>query len=384
MKIHRLDISNFRSIRSSEMNFGIGINVITGVNGAGKTSVLNAIEIMLSWVKTRMRLKTGAGQYPEFGDISQGAVACAITAYAGNEDNLSWGIVRVGREFRGPERPKSDLNMLTSYADKIAEEFHNSKGQISMPMVVKYSVNRSQIDVPTHVRKKPVLDAMALYEERLDAGSNLRGFYEWFREREDLEREIHEERGNFEYEDFQLKAVRKAISSVMDGYGHLHTRRRASAGFEIRKDGKVFRVDQLSDGEKCYLSLIGDIARRLAICNPVLDNPLEGEGIVLIDELELHLHPKWQGEAIDRFRRVFPNCQFFITTHSPHIVQNLRLSENDTLRVMDNGDSYDITMQYGLPVDNVLREVFSLDSLRPKDVTDGINKVWNLLDEGGL
>ena len=79
-------------------------------------------------------------------------------------------------------------------------------------------------------------------------------------------------------------------------------------------------VLQLSDGEKCTLALFGDIARRLAIANPSLDDPLQGDGVVLIDELELHMHTSWQRKVISMLKKTFPNIQFIITTHSPQIL----------------------------------------------------------------
>lgn len=75
-------------------------------------------------------------------------------------------------------------------------------------------------------------------------------------------------------------------------------------------------VLQLSDGEKCTLALFGDIARRLAIANPSLDDPLQGDGVVLIDELELHMHTSWQRKVISMLKKTFPNIQFIITTRS--------------------------------------------------------------------
>ncbi|MDE7159724.1 MAG: AAA family ATPase [Muribaculaceae bacterium] len=263
--------------------------------------------------------------------------------------------------------------MTTYYADKRS---------VNLPMIVKYSVNRSLIDIPARVHKKHELDALSLYSAEQKGGSNLRSFYEWFREREDIEREERDERRSFDYQDPQLKCVRHAISAIMPGYGDLHTRRKTPTGFELRKNGNAFRVEDLSDGEKCYLTLAGDIARRLAICNPGLDNPLEGEGIVLVDELELHLHPQWQGEAIERLRSVFPGCQFFITTHSPHIVQNLRLDGSDTLIVMKDGKVLEIGSRYASPLDDILSEVFGLDYLRPTPVAHAMEKVWKLLDAG--
>ena len=390
MKIERLLIEDFRAIQHLELKCKPGFNVIAGVNGAGKSTLLDALEILLSWVKNRIRLHSASGLYPQLSDISKGASYTRLQAQAmvyeamERGKGISWDVTKISPAFRNGSRPKSDFGEVTEYADKLASSYYDSEGSASMPMFVKYSVNRSLIDIPMHVHKKHVLDAITLYEGKIDGGSNLRAFYEWFREREDIEREEREERKSFEYQDPQLRVVRETISSVMEGYGELHTRRKTPSGFELRKDGRSFRVEELSDGEKCYLTLVGDIARRLAICNPSLDRPTDGEGIVLIDELELHLHPLWQSEAIDKLRRVFPNCQFFITTHSPHIVQNLRLDGPDSLTVLYNGRLLEVDTRYGSPLNSVLNEVFSLESLRPAPVQTALKAVWDLLDKGSF
>ena len=388
MKIKRVELENFRSIRQMGLDFRPGFNIIAGVNGAGKSTLLDAIDLLLSWVKNRIRLHSSSGSYPQLSDISKGATFARLRIVAenscgtDNDKEIIWEIAKISSAFRNGNRPKSELGSLTEFTDQLASLYYENNGEVSMPMFVKYSVNRSLIDIPTHVHKKHVLDAMALYEGKIDGGSNLRSFYEWFREREDIEREEREERKTFEYEDKQLKSVRTAISLVMEGYGDLHTRRKAPSGFELRKDGKTFRVEELSDGEKCYLTLIGDIARRLAICNPALQNPTEGEGIILIDELELHLHPLWQAQAIDKLRKVFPNCQFFITTHSPHIVQNLHLETSDSITVLRDGNYMNVETSYGSPVDEVLSEVFQLETLRPLPLQIGLKNIWALLNEG--
>lgn len=382
MKLQSIDITDFRSISQLCLQCAPHINVIAGVNGAGKSTLLTAIEIMLSWVKARIRLRVSSGMYPAVADISHGADFTLIEACTSAPKGLRWGIAKVSPLYRGKNRPKSDLAQLTAYADYVATKYIEHPTSTNLPMFVKYSVNRSLIDIPMHVHKKHVLDAMALYEGPIDGGSNLRSFYEWFREREDIEREEREERQSFLYNDPQLQTVRLAISEAMSGYGDLHTRRKKPAGFELRKHGDVFRVEELSDGEKCYLTLIGDIARRLAICNPALENPLEGNGVVLIDELELHLHPSWQSEVIDKLRIIFPNCQFFITTHSPHVVQNLHLEHEDSLTILSKGNVYNVGTRYGSPIDEVLTEVFGLQSLRPLPVAQTSGRVWRLLHEG--
>ena len=92
---------------------------------------------------------------------------------------------------------------------------------------------------------------------------------------------------------------------------------------EVVKDGEVFNIEQLSDGEKSLIAMIGDLARRLSIANPGVREPLHGRGIVLIDEVELHLHPAWQRDILPRLMNTFPNVQFMVTTHSPLVLAQL-------------------------------------------------------------
>jgi predicted ATP-binding protein involved in virulence len=140
-------------------------------------------------------------------------------------------------------------------------------------------------------------------------------FFNWFKDLEDLENELFRYDSN--YVDRQLKAVRKAIDSLLgEELSNLRIRRSPLRMTMIKKSYELI-INQLSDGEKGLLAMAGDLARRLAIANPGLSDPLEGKGIVLIDEIELHLHPKLQREIIPSLKDTFPNCQFIITTHSP-------------------------------------------------------------------
>ena len=106
---------------------------------------------------------------------------------------------------------------------------------------------------------------------------------------------------------------------MLDGFTNLRVNRHPLS-MTIRKGSKTLRIEQLSDGEKCTLAMFGDLARRLSIANPYLDNPLEGYGIVLIDEIELHMHPGWQRKVLPTLSKLFPNIQFIVTTHSPQVL----------------------------------------------------------------
>ena len=98
----------------------------------------------------------------------------------------------------------------------------------------------------------------------------------------------------------------------------------------VTKNGTEYSVDQLSDGEKCTLALLGDLARRMALANQDLPDPLAGQGVVLIDEIELHMHPSWQRIILPTLCKTFPNVQFIVTTHSPQILGEV----NDTFNLI--------------------------------------------------
>ena len=110
---------------------------------------------------------------------------------------------------------------------------------------------------------------------------------------------------------------------MLDECTNLRVVRKPRLEMKIDKDGMSLNVSQMSDGEKCTMALLGDLARRLALANPKRQNPLLGEGIVLIDEVELHMHPSWQRKVLRKLRETFPNIQFIITTHSPIVLSEV-------------------------------------------------------------
>ena len=118
-----------------------------------------------------------------------------------------------------------------------------------------------------------------------------------------------------------LDALREVVASLVPEFANLRIQEHPRLGFVVDKRGQPFYLHQLSDGERGLLALVFDLTRRLAIANPDSDDPIaEGVALVLIDEIELHLHPKWQRDVMARFPRIFKSCQFVITTHSPQVL----------------------------------------------------------------
>ncbi|WP_413191213.1 AAA family ATPase [Psychrobacter sp. AT9] len=171
---------------------------------------------------------------------------------------------------------------------------------------------------------------------------------------------------NLHTQNLSFISAKDAIKYFTD-FKNIRIRRQGTPTMIVEKDGEELDVNQLSQGEKSLFALVGDIARRLALLNPGLDNPLEGEGVVMIDEVDLHLHPKWQHDLIDKFVKTFPNVQFILTTHSPHVI-----SDRPDILVysLDDGELTQVPNIYGEDVNTVLTKVFDVPIRDPEAQAD--------------
>jgi predicted ATP-binding protein involved in virulence len=230
------------------------------------------------------------------------------------------------------------------------------------------------------VDKSGNFDVLSAYEDALGGGANFRTFFEWFREREDLENE-NNANSIQKTTDKSLDAVRMAWELFLPEFKNFRVRR-SPLRLEVEKNGKKLSVNQLSDGEKVLLSMIGDLARRLSIANQNLVNPLDGEAIVLIDEIDLHLHPKWQRMVIEKFPSVFKNCQFIMTTHSPHIITHTRAENLFRLKQIDMKVTCEKPIEsYGKNVNRILEDLMGLDTTRPNSVKSHFDEIYDLIDK---
>jgi len=151
----------------------------------------------------------------------------------------------------------------------------------------------------------------------------------------------------------------------------------------IDKYNKTVKFEQLSDGEKNIIMLINTIMVRLSLSNE--ENPLNEKSIVLIDDIELHLHLAWQRLIIPILLNTFPNCQFFITTHSPHIVNNIKPKNIFILKQDQNGSLSYIQPKesYGMSVDRVV-ELIMNDQTRPANISNDFEELFELIERKRL
>lgn len=378
--VRRLKLEAFRGIDRLDINFGnTRTCVLVGANGAGKTSILDAVAILLSVLEGRVRMSPDEGHPLEHDDISNwaGEARIALEADVGDGEHC-WAVARE----RG-----GDTVTATDDLDLIQDEMHPLRaalrsGETSLPLFVYYPVNRAVLDIPLRIRTKHLFDPLAAYDGALKGGSsNFRLFFEWFRNREDLENEqrIHDS----DYRDGQLEAVRRAVMSLVPGFKNLRVQRAPLRMLVDKAEWTLF-VNQLSDGEKCLLAMAGDLARRLAIANPLMDDPLCGGGVVLIDEIELHLYPGWQRQIIPALERAFPSCQFIITTHSPTVLGHVPPEAIHVLDVTREGiveRRPDASL--GMDVNRIMEDVLGVAE-RPEEYKEKLLRLFRWIDEGKL
>lgn len=237
-----------------------------------------------------------------------------------NKRRISKDIKEESKEYASFFEHSGNKERLLYVKEQLMEEVKEK----SLPIILYYGTNRVFNEVPKrgHIREYNINDAL---ESCFDNSNNFREFYEWFKTEEDIE--LREKRDGANYKNCALDAVRSAISNMILGYSDLRIKLNPSRMVITNSKREELRIEQLSDGYKAVLAVVSDIAKRLAMANPELENPLHGEAIILIDEIDLHLHPKWQKTIVSDLKRTFPNCQFIVTTHSPFIIQSLRKDE---------------------------------------------------------
>lgn len=329
MFVQRLKLEHFRRFDELDLSFTHRLNVIVGVNGAGKSTILGAIAKMLSWYVRRLVSPSGTGVGVPIleSEIKMGAASASIeVSVSDGVKDVAW-VLQKNVKGAPVASARSELRALNDYVKEFRE---NRRGDIrSVPIIVSYGVNRSVVDIPLRIRQRHQFSVLSTYDDVFERSADFRRFFEWFRANEDIENEriadrVVEGRGEgSEYRHSrELPAVRQALSVFLPEFTKWKIRR-TPLRMEVLKDGHPLNVEQLSDGEKCIVALVGDLARRLVVANPDFENPLVGSGIVLIDEVELHLHPAWQRTILPRLLKTFPNVQFIVTTHSPTVLAQL-------------------------------------------------------------
>ncbi len=393
MKINKIELTNFRGFKGKhEIDLHPELNVFVGVNGSGKTTILDAIAGIFRILISRTMAGVGVNfETDRRREINISAI--------GNAHCSMWLNHKALNDINGGFKISKNLTKKHSweefgYFDNEGIEYIKNEinSQKVVPLLSYFSVERTNSKISfrdtDYENGKSSITQTDAWDGALQQTVNFTHFFYWFRRFEDIENEM---RLNVkpDYKDTYLEAIRNAIEKILDGFSDLRVRRLPPyPDFVIKKEqtGEILSINnQLSHGEKTMLALVGDLALRLAIANPQLKNPLQGEGVVLIDEIDLHLHPKWQKTIVKKLREVFPKIQFILTTHSPLIISQLK-AENIIL--LENNQCIPLEKKginsYGLTIEDVLVKIQGTTHLLPKEVRNEFSKLFDLIEADKL
>lgn len=411
MKIQELYLKNFRCFEELTVKLPEQYAVFIGNNGAGKSSILKALQILLDDFVTSIQFDMTDSVYninfnsPEIRitdsdvrvrSLPNGSIFInepqypstlkIVSEFAGN-------VVEWCTSFGNKTSGNPDENPVLPYVLGLQEKLVRNES-VNLPIIVSYNSKRlwNEKKLPTNENdeeeQQPFTPRLKGYvgciEDSVLKSKNLR---EWFMRMLLIERKKNVP---------EFQAVKKAISDCYLAIDNRKNLQKLLIDYDAEKeedleiqmffnDGNVeiLPLNYLSDGSKSILAMVADIAYRMATLNPHLLGKVteETDGVILIDEIDLHLHPSWQRRIIDALHKTFPKVQFIFTTHSPTVLTNV---PRENILILENGKIYSPEVKtYGRDVNSILREVMQTE-IRPKEITDKLTAFSDAIADENL
>ena len=375
MRVTDLKLANVRSIKAAELRFQPGFNLVVGDNGAGKTTVLEALAVCISeYVRAGARgpdvrpfkedaIRIGAASLDvECGFVSDGSSYRFVLHKPRGQTESRRG----KRGFIG-NRPAGDSHLDEMSQPAGCADRAESEGR---PLGVLYSTARA---VP---RERPPRSlgarSVAYKDALLDREVGLGYFASWLSMKQSIDVEGNQQ---------ALTAVQSAVRRFLPGYDNLRLSGADDPVLLIDRRGETLAVRQLSHGERGILAVMLDLTWRMGHLNSELTDPADEAGaVVLIDEIDLHLHPKWQRQIARKLTETFPRCQFIATTHSPQVIGEV---EHDRIQIIAEDGMYSPTHSFGVDSSRVLEEIMDANP-RTKEVLDLLAQIKEEIDEDAL
>ena len=377
MKLKKVKITNYRCFKEADIDFDEHTTLIVGKNGAGKTAILDAVAIStfllgIDGGVSRSISKEDA-RY-EFHDLDgtvdpQHQFPVNIESIGDCLDNHEVKWVRSLNSESGNTTVK-EARELTNISKDTQKRIMTGDKSLILPLISYYGTGRlyAQKKEKKNIKSLTEFKRQVGYVDCMAAESNEKLMLNWFQIQTLKSLQEQQRTGKVE-KPLLLKTVESAIckcferisgSKNVDIVFYLDTHRLV-LNFEST-DGSLqkFAMDEMSDGYKNTLSMIGDIAYRMAVLNPMLGDKVleETTGVVVIDEIDLHLHPQWQQTIISDLNTIFPKIQFIVSSHAPAVINSVA---REQIRILDNGEIYMPAAQtYGRDANSILREVMKI------------------------
>ncbi len=380
MRINEIEIKNFRGFHRETFSFDSNMTVLIGDNGTGKTSILDALSFALG---TFFLGVDGVPSRP----LKQDEKRRIIVSPESMEFKLPFSI-RVrhtlgGREYDWIRDTDKANGGSTSYryANELIKSAKILTGKIrdgedcDLPLIAYYGTERLSGEKPqkqAYAKRGSRLDG---YYSALDPRSFQQKFLLWFKTFEDSVLKFNKDKTLY-------TAFADSITSMVPGWKNVKFSWEVDDMIGQVEDDEWMPFGMLSSGYKNIVRLSADIAYRAIKLNPHLrENAVtETGGVVLIDELDMHLHPKWQKTIVADLKRTFPNIQFIATSHSPFIIQSLK---PDEIINMDGDDTEDPSVK---SIEDIAEDVMRIEDVRRSNLFKKMQNLaaeyFNLIKEG--
>lgn len=390
--IEKIYLKNFRRFEELEMKLAPKMNVIAGNNAAGKSTVLEALAVGIGSFflgidaipspgirKTDVRFvsrKIGSvtDRQPQFPAIIQ----CAGVI---NEQEATW---TRSLNTESGTTTYGEAGSIKNISSGLQKEIRNGNPDVILPVLSYYGTGRlwAQKKEKQSDGSPEINNRFAGYVDSLSASSNEKRMLKWFRKMTMIQ--VQEET-----EIPELTAVRTAVAECFKNGDPLS--KEVEVRYSLKNEElEINYIDsagnmkkqpfhELSDGYKNTIGLVGDIAYRAAVLNPHLlgDVTKKTPGIVLIDEVDQHLHPLWQKNILNGLMQIFPKVQFVVTTHSPSVISS---AVNSNLILLDQTGCHNYGKDaFGKDVNSVLYEIMG-SGYRPDEIEEKLRAFNTALD----
>jgi predicted ATP-binding protein involved in virulence len=310
------------------------------------------------------------------------------------EERFSWEVIKWSAIDQSRIEPIQG-GLVSSWESPFVQLFSGEKvdaPSAALPLVLFYPAHRAWTPVATNAidALNQRVSRMDSLQDFTDASANVQALIHWITVRS-LERlQTATERGvGFDaVNDDELAYASAALQAVLpECHAVKYDMKRQSVVVQWGADPKAAEptlFEHLSDGQRTVLALVLDIVRRMLTMNGHLRERATREtpGLILIDEIETHLHPRWQREITTGLQRAFPAVQFVVTTHSPQVLSELRAEQIILLQPGATETSHpDRAM--GLSSNEILEEVMD-GSSRNAEIAQLIRDIENALEDEEL
>lgn len=415
MRIDKLSLTNFRCFEHLEINLHDSFSLLLGDNGSGKTALLEAARIVIAafvsgiepFGPLEMEIddihekivpdNLGSVLEPPEYRYFEPAEIHAVGHIDGEQANWCISHIRKDNKFseepvttqemaeyfryRGNGTSRVDISKIVQIAERLSTERNGNQNPI-LPILAYYPAQRTSA---TRTDPTVLAEPYGTWEKAywLSLNSSLRQSEPmlWLR--------------TLTYSELQqglksplLASVLSALGQSLEGYIRIYWSVQLDELIAVDADGHQHRARLISEGYWTMLILMLDMAYRCALLNPHLGANVLSEtpGVVLVDELDLHLHPRWQQRVVSDLRKTFPKVQFIATTHSPIIAASL---PSECLYHLERDEEGNYSArQYpektlGLSPDQMLTgSYFDLVSNRPKEVQEHLSNLAQSVSAG--